>query len=89
LTDPSVPATKSSWRNDGDVVPRDQAAPVPPQPDGERIMAMLTEINEKNGTTILLVTHEPDDAAIAGRQFHMVDGIIDSDRERKKSRGRR
>jgi ABC-type lipoprotein export system ATPase subunit len=57
--------------------------------NGERIMAMLTEINEKNGTTILLVTHEPDYAAIAGRQIHMVDGIIDSDMERKKSRGRR
>ncbi|OHD63355.1 MAG: ATP-binding protein [Spirochaetes bacterium RBG_13_51_14] len=50
--------------------------------NGERIMNMLREINDKSGTTVILVTHEPDYAAIAGRQIHLTDGRIDRDKKK-------
>jgi putative ABC transport system ATP-binding protein len=42
----------------------------------EQIMALLQEINAA-GTTILMVTHNPELAQRAHRQFHIVDGQID------------
>jgi putative ABC transport system ATP-binding protein len=42
------------------------------------IMAVLSELN-RNGQTILLVTHEHDIAAHAHRQVHLRDGVIESD----------
>lgn len=41
-----------------------------------QIMNLLTELNG-SGMTIIMVTHEDDVAAIAGRQLHMRDGRID------------
>lgn len=38
------------------------------------IMELLEEINAK-GTTIVMVTHDPELAARAGRNVHMVDGV--------------
>lgn len=43
------------------------------------IMELFKKINEKEGTTILLVTHEPDIAAYAKRVVHFKDGMITSD----------
>ncbi len=40
------------------------------------IMEMLVEFNRHNGITIIMVTHEPDMAAFAGRQIHFQDGCI-------------
>ena len=42
-------------------------------------MGLFKKINEKEGTTILLVTHEPDVAAYAKRIVHFKDGMITSD----------
>ena len=47
--------------------------------NGEKVMTILDEINQKNNTTILLVTHEEDYAMRAKRRIHLVDGRIDSD----------
>ena len=44
----------------------------------EEIMAVLSELN-RNGQTIVLVTHEHDIAAHAHRQVHLRDGVIESD----------
>jgi putative ABC transport system ATP-binding protein len=46
------------------------------------IMEMLTELNRRDGLTIVMVTHEPDMAAYADRLIWMVDGRIERD-ERK------
>lgn len=54
--------------------------------NGERVLDIITDINKNHGTTVLLVTHEPDFAARAGRQIHLADGKIASDR-REKRRG--
>ena len=48
--------------------------------NSEKVMTILTEINQKNKTTIMLVTHEDDYAQRAKRRIHLVDGNIDSDR---------
>ena len=45
----------------------------------DEIMGLFKKINEKEGTTILLVTHEPDVAAYAKRIVHFNDGMITSD----------
>ncbi len=44
----------------------------------EDIMELLVQLN-RSGITIVLVTHEPDVAAYAGRQIHFRDGRIESD----------
>lgn len=43
---------------------------------GQKVMQILTQINRENGTTIVLVTHEPDYAAMAKREIFLVDGKI-------------
>jgi putative ABC transport system ATP-binding protein/lipoprotein-releasing system ATP-binding protein len=43
---------------------------------GEVVLKILREANQKTGTTIVLVTHDPDFAALAGRQIHLADGRI-------------
>ena len=42
------------------------------------IMALLTDFNRDQGLTILMVTHEPEMAAYAGRRIHFRDGRIDA-----------
>jgi putative ABC transport system ATP-binding protein len=43
---------------------------------GEQIMELLAELN-RQGKTIILVTHEADIAAFATSQLHMRDGLVD------------
>jgi putative ABC transport system ATP-binding protein len=43
------------------------------------IMDIFQKLNER-GITIVMVTHEPDIAAFAGRNIVMRDGIVQSDR---------
>ena len=45
---------------------------------GEEIMKLFEELWE-TGQTIVLVTHEHDIAAHAGRQIHLRDGIVERD----------
>lgn len=47
--------------------------------NGDRVISLFQRINKEQGTTILMVTHDPDYASAAGRQVHMVDGQIESD----------
>jgi putative ABC transport system ATP-binding protein len=44
------------------------------------IMGFFSELNRKNGLTIVMVTHEEEVAAYAGRQIRFRDGHIESDR---------
>jgi len=45
---------------------------------GEEIMQLMEQLHGR-GQTIILVTHEPDIAAHARRQIHILDGVIDRD----------
>jgi putative ABC transport system ATP-binding protein len=40
------------------------------------IMALFTELNQRDGITIVLITHEPDIAAYARRLVRLSDGSI-------------
>jgi len=59
--------------------------------NGQKVMQIFMKINRDFGTTILMVTHEPDYAAMASRQIHLVDGVIDLDSKNTKpeKKGRR
>ena len=47
------------------------------------IMKLLQKINDEEGITVVLVTHEPDMAKYAKRIVHFVDGTVASDQENK------
>lgn len=44
--------------------------------NSELVMRLIRDTNEQLGTTTVLVTHDPDYAAMAPRQIHLVDGAI-------------
>ena len=44
---------------------------------GRRVMKKLVELTRERGTSLLLVTHNPEDAALADRVVFMIDGTID------------
>ncbi|MBS4098062.1 MAG: ABC transporter ATP-binding protein [Sulfuricella sp.] len=43
------------------------------------IMELLATLNREQGITVLMVTHEPEMAAYAGRTIRFVDGLVASD----------
>jgi putative ABC transport system ATP-binding protein len=43
---------------------------------GEQIMELLTGLN-REGKTVIMVTHEPDVATYASSRLHMKDGVVD------------
>jgi len=45
---------------------------------GQEIMALLRRLNQDQGVTLLLVTHDPEAAAFAGRVIRMRDGRIEN-----------
>ncbi len=49
---------------------------------GEEIMHLLLELNKTDGTTLLIVTHDPEIAAVAERVIYLRDGLIDSEEVR-------
>ena len=44
-----------------------------------QIMSILKELNQKNGITIILVTHEKEVAAYGSRLIQMKDGVVQTD----------
>lgn len=50
--------------------------------NGEVVMKILHKINKESGTTIVMVTHDPDFAGQADRAIHLVDGRIQEKSER-------
>ncbi|MCA9322306.1 MAG: ABC transporter ATP-binding protein [Planctomycetes bacterium] len=49
------------------------------QQAGLEVMKLLQRLRREDGKTILLVTHNPRDAAFADRVLFLVDGVIDPD----------
>lgn len=47
--------------------------------NGDLVMKILTDINTTRKTTIVLVTHDPDFANMAGRRITLIDGRISED----------
>src|SRR5437763_4361108 len=46
---------------------------------GRRVLELLTELRAGEGTTLVLVTHDPAVAALAGRRVHLRDGRVERD----------
>jgi putative ABC transport system ATP-binding protein len=46
---------------------------------GGRVIALLEELNRERGTTLILVTHDPDLAARASRVIRLADGAVVAD----------
>jgi putative ABC transport system ATP-binding protein len=46
---------------------------------GRRVLELLTGLRSREGTTLVLVTHDPAVAALAGRQIHLRDGRVERD----------
>ncbi len=44
--------------------------------NGDIVMNLLNRFNKENGTTIVMVTHDPDFARLAGRQIYLTDGKV-------------
>jgi putative ABC transport system ATP-binding protein len=69
-------AVARSLANDPKVLLADEPTGNLDSATGEQIMELLTSLN-RQGKTIILVTHEPDIAAFASSQLHMKDGLVD------------
>jgi putative ABC transport system ATP-binding protein len=50
---------------------------------GEEIMKLLLSLNKNDGTTLLIVTHDPEVAAVAERVIHLRDGLIENEEVRR------
>ncbi len=44
---------------------------------GEEIMELLLNLNRESGTTLIIVTHSPDVAALTGRVLRLRDGLLE------------
>lgn len=62
--------------NDPEIILADEPTGNLDSKTSDEIMRLLTELN-REGRTIIMVTHEPDIAEHAKRQIHMKDGLID------------
>lgn len=62
-----------SLANDPDIILADEPTGNLDTETGENIMSLLTELNEE-GKTIIMVTHDPNDAEYADRIIKIVDG---------------
>jgi putative ABC transport system ATP-binding protein len=49
---------------------------------GDEIMNLLLDLNRNSGTTLVIVTHDPEVASVAGRIIHLRDGQIESEEVR-------
>jgi putative ABC transport system ATP-binding protein len=47
---------------------------------GEEIMHLLLSLNKERGTTLIIVTHDPDVAAVTGRSIRIRDGVVEAHR---------
>jgi putative ABC transport system ATP-binding protein len=49
------------------------------------VMALLTRFNREQGITVIMITHEPDMAAYAGRTIRFVDGRVADGADRSRA----
>jgi len=49
---------------------------------GDEIMKLLLELNQTQGTTLLIVTHDPEVAQVAERIIYLRDGAIENEEMR-------
>ncbi len=62
--------------NDPDLLLADEPTGNLDTDTGRGIMDLLKKLNEEGGMTVVIVTHNPNDAGYAGQTVHIVDGKI-------------
>src|SRR5690606_18387061 len=65
--------------NGADVILADEPTGALDSASGQQVLALLQQLNRENGTTVVLITHDPEVARHADRIVHMKDGEILSD----------
>ncbi|HSS51248.1 MAG TPA: ABC transporter ATP-binding protein [Thermoanaerobaculia bacterium] len=48
---------------------------------GRKVLELLTELRRREGTTLILVTHDPAVASLADRRIHLLDGRVEKDEQ--------
>ena len=71
-----------SLANDPEIILADEPTGNLDTDTGGKIMDLLTDLNNE-GKTIIMVTHDPNDAEYADRTIQIIDGVTDPDKEVK------
>ena len=69
--------------NDPDILLADEPTGNLDSETGEGVMNLLEKLNKERGMTVVIVTHNPRDAAHADRRVNMMDGRVVKDGEEK------
>ena len=65
--------------NDPSIIMADEPTGNLDSKSGDEIMELLLNLNRDKNTTLIIVTHDPDVAAIAQRTIHLRDGLIEKE----------
>jgi putative ABC transport system ATP-binding protein len=65
--------------NDPDIIFADEPTGNLDSKSGKNVMAIIQKLNEEEGKTIVLITHETSTAEHAERIIRLMDGVMDSD----------
>lgn len=65
--------------NDPSIILADEPTGNLDSTSGEEIMNLLLNLNKERGTTLIIVTHDPDVAAKTLRTIHLKDGLVEDD----------
>ena len=72
-------AVARALANDPEVIFGDEPTGNLDSKNGESVMALLTDLKQRTGKTLILVTHDPNIAARCDRTVHIQDGYIVSE----------